>query len=147
VRAATIRHDVEQPTHQKLKLYLSGLLKQIDKNITHKIWVVSLYLQWRSSSEIERNTGHTGGRIRTYCKDFCRVMVAQDRAIRLTREIGYYLQRTERLAGEYLTRLKEAETIPKQRLRVEILKYEMRHLERKSPGMKGFSTLVWRFLV
>jgi predicted transcriptional regulator len=130
----------------KLKLYLRGLQKDIGKGLSHKVWVVSLYLQWKTYSEIERVTGHTVGSIKAYLNDFCRVMMARERGIRSAREIGYYLGRTERLVMEYLTLLKEAEKVPEQRSRLESLKYQMRHLERKSPGKKGLSTMVWRAL-
>jgi hypothetical protein len=146
VSARTIRRDVEDLMQQKLKLYLRGLQKDIGKGITHKIWIVSLYLQWKTYSEIERLTGHTGGPIKIYLNDFCRVMMARERGIRSAREIGYYLGRTERLVSQYLSLLKEAEKIPEQRSRLESLKYQMRHLERKGPGKKGLSTMVWKAL-
>lgn len=146
VSARTIRRDVEALMRQKLRLYLRGLQKDIGKGITHKIWIVSLYLQWKTYSEIERLTGHTAGPIKTYLNDFCRVMMARERGIRSAREIGYYLGRTERLVSEYLSLLTEAEKIPEQRSRLQSLKYQMRHLERKSPGKKGLSTMLWRAL-
>jgi len=146
VSARTIRRDVEALMRQKLRLYLRGLQKDIGKGITHKIWIVSLYLQWKTYSEIERLTGHTAGPIKTYLNDFCRVMMARERGIRSAREIGYYLGRTERLVSEYLSLLTEAEKIPEQRSRLQSLKYQMRHLERKSPGKRGLSTMVWKAL-
>ena len=146
VSARTIRRDVEELMRQKLKLYLRGLQKDIGKGISHKVWIVSLYLQWKTYSEIERATGHTVGSIKTYLNDVCRVMMARERGIRSAREIGYYLGRTERLVNEYLALLKEAEKIREQRSRLESLKYQMRHLERKSPGKRGLSTMVWRAL-
>ena len=146
VSARTIRRDVEDLMHQKVRLYLRGLQKDIGKGISHKVQVVSLYLRWKTYSEIERLTGHTVGSIKTYLNDFCRVMMARERGIRSAREIGYYLGRTERLVMEYLVLLKEAEKIPEERSRLESLKYQMRHLERKSPGKKGLSTMVWKAL-
>jgi hypothetical protein len=146
VSARTVRRDVEELMQQQLKLYLRGLQKDIGKGISHKVWIVSLYLQWRTYSEIERITGHTAGSIKTYLNDFCRVMMARERGIRSAREISYYLGRTERLVNEYLALLKEAEKIREQRSRLESLKYQMRHLERKSPGKRGLSTMVWRAL-
>jgi hypothetical protein len=66
VSARTIRRDVEElMTNKQLKLFLRGLQKDIGKGITHKAWVVSLYLQWKTYSEIERITGHTTGSIKT----------------------------------------------------------------------------------
>jgi len=68
-------------------------------------------------------------------------MMARARGIRSAKEIGFYLGRTERLVADYLELLKEAEKVPEERERLESLKYQMRHLERKSPGKRGF--LLW----
>src|SRR5512140_618630 len=73
VSARTVRRDVEDLMHQKLKLYLRGLQKDIGKGVSHKVQIVSLYLQWKTYSEIERATGHTVGSIKSYLNDFCRV--------------------------------------------------------------------------
>ena len=146
VSARTIRRDVEELMEQKLKLYLRGLQQDIGKGISHKVWIVWLYLQWKTYWEIERITGHTAGPIKIYLNDFCRVLMARERGIRSAREIGYYIGRTERLVNQYLALLKEAEKIPEQRSRLESLKYQMRHLERKIPGKKGLSTMVWKAL-
>jgi len=144
VSARTVRRDVEELMAQKLRLYLRGLQKDIGKGISHKVWIVSLYLQWKTYSEIERMTGHTAGSIKTYLHDFCRVMMARERGIASAREIGYYLGRTERLVREYLRLLKEAWQRPEERERLKSLKYQMQHLERKSPGKRGLFTMVWR---
>jgi len=146
VSARTIRRDVEELMGRKLKLYLRGLQKDIGKGISHKVWIVSLYLQWKTYSEIERMTGHTVGAIKSYLNDFCRVMMARERGIASAREIGFYLGRTERLVKEYLTLLKEAQLVPEQRERLKSLKYQMQHLERNRPEKKGLSTMVWRAL-
>ncbi len=146
VSARTIRRDVEELMQKNLKLFLRGLQKDIGKGISHKRWVVSLYLQWKTYSEIERITGHTVGSIKAYLNDFCRVMMARARGIRSAREIGFYLGRTERLVEDYLVLLKEAEKAPEERERLESLQYQMRHLERQSPGKRGLSSMVWRAL-
>jgi predicted transcriptional regulator len=114
--------------------------------VSHKVQIVSLYLKWKTYSEIERATGHTVGSIKSYLNDFCRVMMARERGIASAKEIGFYLGRTERLVGEYLALLKEAEALPEERERLKSLKYQMAHLERKRPGKRGLSTMVWRAL-
>ncbi len=146
VSARTIRRDVEELMQNNLRLFLRGLQKDIGKGISHKSWVVSLYLQWKTYSEIERITGHTVGAIKTYLNDFSRVMMARARGIRSAKEIGFYLGRTPRLVDEYLALLREAEKTPEERERLASLKYQMQHLERKSPGKKGLSSMVWRGL-
>jgi hypothetical protein len=146
VSARTVRRDVEELMRARLKLYLRGLQKDIGKGVSHKVWIVSLYLKWKTYSEIERITGHTVGSIKSYLNDFCRVMMARERGVASAKEIGFYLGRTERLVGEYLTLLKQAQALPEERERLKALKYQMAHLERKSPGKRGLSTMVWRLL-
>jgi hypothetical protein len=147
VSARTIRRDVEELMAKGVKLYLRGLQKDIGKGVSHKVWIVSLYLQWKTYSEIARITGHTSGPIKSYLNDFCRVLMARERGIRSAREIGYYIGRTARLVGEYLALIREAEKKPTERGRLESLKLQMRHLERKIPFKKADSGMVWRLLV
>lgn len=146
VSARTIRRDVEELMAKKLKLFLRGLQKDIGKGVSHKIWIVSLYLQWKTYSEIERATGHTVGSIKAYLNDFCRVMMARERGIYSARQIGFYVGRSERLVSEYLTLLKDAWEHPEERERLKSLKSQLHHLERKRPGKGGLSTMVWRAL-
>jgi hypothetical protein len=100
-----------------------------------------LYLQWKTYSEIERITGHSVGAIKAYLNDFSRVLMSRERGIRSAKEIGFYIGRTERLVNEYLQLITEAERDSQQRKRIESIKMQMRHLERKIPLKKGI--LVW----
>ena len=144
VSSRTIRRDVEDLVNQKVKLYLRGLQRDIGKGISHKVWIVGLYLEWKTYSEIERITGHSGGAIKGYLNDFSRVLMARERGIRKAKEIGYYIGRTERLVEEYLELIAQAEKNREQRKRLESIKSQMRHVERKIPLKKGDSGMVWR---
>jgi len=141
VSSRTIRRDVEELVNQKVKLYLRGLQRDIGKGVSHKVWIVGLYLVWKTYSEIERITGHSGGAIKGYLNDFSRVLMARERGIRSAKEIGYYIGRTERLVEEYLQLIAQAERNREQRKRLSSIKLQMRHLERKIPLKKGI--LVW----
>lgn len=144
VSSRTIRRDVELLMRQKLKLYLRGLQQDIGKGISHKRWIVGLYLEWKTYSEIERITGHSVGAIKRYLSDFTRVLMAHTRGIRSAREIGYYIGRTARMVQEYLELIKQAQGQPQQRRRLESLKTQQRHLERQMPVKKGVFGMVWR---
>ena len=146
VSSRTIRRDVEELMEKKVRLYLRGLQKDIGKGISHKVWIVRLYLEWKTYSEIERITGHTGGSIKAYLNDFSRVLMARERRIRNAKEIGFYIGRTERLVGEYLEIIAQAEKDCQQRKRLESMKLQMRHVERKIPLKKGDSGMVWRLV-
>jgi hypothetical protein len=146
VSSRTIRRDVEELMAKKVKLYLRGLQKDIGKGMSHKIWIVGLYLGWKTYGEIERITGHSVGSIKAYLNDFSRVLMAKERGIRSAKEIGFYIGRTERLVGEYLQLIGQAERDQQQRKRLESIKLQMRHLERKIPLKKGDSGMVWRLV-
>jgi hypothetical protein len=146
VSSRTIRRDVEELMEKKIKLYLRGLQRDIGKGISHKIWIVRLYLQWKTYSEIERTTGHSVGAIKAYLNDFSRVLMAKERGIRSAKEIGFYIGRTERLVNEYLQLISEAEKDSQQKKRMESIKTQMRHLERKIPLKKRDIGMVWRLV-
>ncbi len=146
VSSRTIRRDVEELMTQKMKLYLRGLQRDIGKGISHKVWIVGLYLQWKTYSEIERITGHSVGAIKAYMNDFSRVLMARERGIKSGKEIGFYIGRTERLVGEYLQLISEAEKDIQQKKRMESIKMQMRHLERRIPLKKGDFGMVRRLV-
>lgn len=139
VSSRTIRRDVEELMQKKVKLYLRGLQQEIGKGISHKVWIVGLYLEWKTYSEIERITGHSVGAMKTYLNDFSRVLMARERGIRSAKEIGFYIGRTQRLVEEYLQLIAQAER--------DSIKLQMRHVERKIPLKKGDSGMVWRRLL
>jgi hypothetical protein len=144
VSSRTIRRDVDELMQKKLKVYLRGLQRDIGKGISHKIWIVGLYLQWKTYSEIERITGHSVGAIKVYLNDFSRVVMARERGIRSAQEIGFYIGRTARLVREYLELIAQAERDSQQRTRLASIKRQMRHLERRIPSKKRDSGMVWR---
>jgi hypothetical protein len=146
VSSRTIRRDVEDLVRQKVRLYLRGLQRDIGKGVSHKVWIVGLYLEWKTYSEIERITGHSVGAIKGYLNDFSRVLMARERGIRRAKEIGYYIGRTEHLVEEYLELIAEAEKNREQRKRLESMKRQMRHGERKKPLKKGDFGMVWRLV-
>lgn len=147
VSSRTVRRDVtELMKGGNLKLYLRGVQRDIGKGVTHKVWIVGLYLEWKTYSEIERITGHSAGAIKAYLHDFSRIVIARERGIQSAREIGFYIGRTERLVNEYLSLLEAAECDKMKRERLESLKIQMRHLERDIPSKKRHSTMVWKLV-
>jgi hypothetical protein len=144
VSSRTIRRDVELLMQQNLKLYLRGVQCDIGKGISHKVWIVRLYLEEKTYSEIERVTGHTTGSIKIYLGDFSRVLMARTRGVKTAKEIAFYIGRTERLVKEYMELIKSAQGDARQRERLASLIEQMRHLERRIPSKKGDSSMVWR---
>ena len=132
-----------------VKLYLRGIQRDIGRGISHKVWIVGLYLEWKTYSEIQRITGHSLGSIKTYLNDFARVLMARERGIVAPEEIGYYIGRSARLVKEYVVLIEQAENKPEQKGRIESLKEQMKYLEREKRGIefkKKHSGMVWRLL-
>lgn len=144
VSSRTIRRDVVELMEKKVRLYLRGLQRDIGKGISHKIWIVGLYLRQKMYSEIERITGHSIGAIKLYLNDFNRIMMARERGIRNAGEIGFYVGRSERLVNEYVALIRQAERDPQQRERLASIKSQLKHLERKIPSKKRDISMVWR---
>ena len=149
VSSRTVRRDVVELMQTPVKLYLRGLHRDIGRGISHKVWIVELYLQWKTYSEIQRITGHSVGSIKTYLHDFSRVLMARERGIATAEEIGYYLGRTARLVNEYIALIARAEGDEQQRGRLENLKEQMKYLEREKCGIefkKRECGMVWRLI-
>lgn len=147
VSSRTIRRDVTGLMKTPVKLYLRGIQQDIGRGISHKVWIVGLYLKWKTYSEIKWITGHSEGSIKAYLHDFTRVLMARERGIGSPDEIGYYIGRTGRLVKEYLALIQEAGGDPEQRERLEGLKSQMQYLEREKCGIefkKKDSGMVWR---
>ena len=150
VSPRTVRRDVAELMQQTpVKLCLRGIQRDIGRGISHKVWIVGLYLEWKTYSEIQRMTGHSLGSIKTYLNDFARVLMARERGIQSPEEIGYYIGRTGRLVREYLALIEKAEQDSQQRERLESLKEQAKYLEREKRGIgfkKKDSGMVWRLL-
>jgi hypothetical protein len=144
VSSRTIRRDVVSVMKKGVRLFLRGLQRDIGKGVSHKIWIVGLYLQQKTYSEIERLTGHSSGAIKQYLNDFSRILMAKERGITSAREIGFYVGRSEHLVGEYLDLIARAHKDTQQRGRLDAIKSQMKHLERPIPLKKRDISMVWR---
>jgi hypothetical protein len=144
VSSRTIRRDVIDVMKKNVRLYLRGLQRDIGKGVSHKIWIVGLYLQQKTYSEIERITGHSTGAIKQYLNDFSRILMATERGIESASEIGFYVGRSAHLVNEYLDLIARAQKDKQQRGCLAGIKSQMRHLERPIPAKKKDISMVWR---
>lgn len=151
VSSRTIRRDVAVLMQTPVKLYLRGIQRDIGRGVSHKVWIVGLYLEWKTYSEIQRITGHSVSSVKTYLHDFSRVVMAQERGISSAEEIGYYIGRTARLVKEYQALIERARQDERQRERLESLIEQRKYLERwQKLGIefkKKDSGMVWRLLI
>lgn len=144
VSSRTIRRDVIGVMKKNVRLFLRGLQRDIGKGVSHKIWIVGLYLQQKTYSEIERLTGHSTGAIKQYLNDFSRILMAKERGIESASEIGFYVGRSAHLVNEYLDLIARAQKDKQQRSCLAGIKSQMKHLERPIPDKKKDISMVWR---
>ena len=100
VSSRTIRRDVVEVMKSDVTVLLRGLHHDIGKGISHKAWIVRLFLEQHTYTEIERISRHSLEAIRIYLSDFSRVLVALEKGIAQAKEIAFFIGRSERLVME-----------------------------------------------
>jgi AraC-like DNA-binding protein len=145
VSSRTVRRDVSEVMKENIKVLLRGLHHDIGKGISHKAWIVRLYLEQRTYTEIERISRHSIEAIRIYLSDFNRVLAAIEKGIRDVKEIAFFIGRSERLVNEYIQLVKEAEGDARQRESLERLKGRLLGVENgQIMHKKKDYTMVWK---
>jgi len=76
VDVRTIRRTIKQLQQRGVRVQTRGQYHDIGPGISHKAWIVSLYLEYKTYSEIARTTRHTTTSIKRYITDFGRVSTA-----------------------------------------------------------------------
>lgn len=97
----TIRRDIQSLTKKKVRVQTRGAYHDIGPTLSHKVWIVSLYLQYKTYSEIARTTKHSTNSIKRYLKDFGRVVVSSKKGLSIP-ETAHVAGISERLANEYM---------------------------------------------
>jgi len=100
VDVRTIRRTIKQLQERGIRVQTRGLYHDIGPSISHKAWIVSLYLDYKTYSEIARTTRHTTTSIKRYIMDFARVVLCIQKGLNLT-ETAHIAGISERLAREY----------------------------------------------
>lgn len=96
----TIRRDIKHLSNQNIRVQTRGAYHDIGPTLSHKVWIVSLYLQYKTYSEIARTTRHSTTSIKRYIKDFGRVVLCAKKELSIT-ETAHISGISERLANEY----------------------------------------------
>jgi hypothetical protein len=130
VSVRQIRRDLGVLRDMGFRLYLRGAMKDIGRGVSHKVWIVGLYLEWKTYSEIKRITGHGVAAIKSYLNDFSRVLMNLERGISDLREISFNTGKSERLVREYGDLIKEAERDDFKRRRLDSMKEQLAWLRR-----------------
>jgi AraC-like DNA-binding protein len=145
VSSRTVRRDVSEVMKDNIQVLFRGLHHDIGKGISHKAWIVQLYLEQRTYTEIERLSRHSIEAIRIYLSDFNRVLAALEKGITEVKEIAFFIGRSERLVMEYLRLVKEAQGDARQRESLQRLKGRLMSGAKGqiTPKKKDY-TMVWR---
>lgn len=148
VSVRQIRRDISVLRQMGYRLYLRGAMRDIGRGVSHKVWIVDLYLEWKTYSEIKRITGHSVGAIKTYLNDFSRVLMNLERGITDLREISFNTGKSERLVKEYVDLIKQAEADEFKRRRLSSMKEQLAWLRRAQEVdfKKKHSSMVWRLI-
>lgn len=143
-----VRREAAMLRERGCRLYLRGAMRDIGRGVSHKAWIVNLYLEWKTYSEIKRISGHSVGSIKSYLNDFSRVLMNLERGITDLGEISFNTGKSERLVKEYVELIKQAEGDEFKRRRLESMKEQLAWLRRSQEVdfKKKYSSMVWRLI-
>jgi len=97
VDVRTVRRTIRQLQERGIRVQTRGLYHDIGPSISHKAWIVSLHLEYKTYSEIARTTRHSTTSIKRYIMDFARVVLCIQRGLSLA-ETAHIAGISERLA-------------------------------------------------
>jgi hypothetical protein len=72
----TIKRDISFIKRSGIEVITRGVLHNIGRGQTHKVKIISLYLEGRTFSEIKLKTHHSVGAIKRYIQDFQKVIMS-----------------------------------------------------------------------
>jgi hypothetical protein len=94
-----VRHHIAE--HPDVVVPTRGRMRDIGRGMTHKTWIVELYLQMHSETEIVERTQHAYESVEAYLREFVRVMTLADRGMNAVM-IRRVTQRSLSLVNAYL---------------------------------------------
>jgi hypothetical protein len=94
-----VRHHIAE--HPDVVVPTRGRMRDIGRGVTHKTWIVELYLQMHSETEIVERTQHAYESVEAYLREFVRVMTLADRGMNAVM-IRRVTQRSLGLVNAYL---------------------------------------------
>ena len=72
VDVRTVRRAIKRLRNRGVRVQTRGFYHDIVPTISHKAWIVSLYLNYRTYSEIARTTRHSTTSIKRYIMNFAK---------------------------------------------------------------------------
>lgn len=104
----TIQRDIRQIREKGIEVITRGYLHNIGRGQTHKVKIISKYLEGSTYSEIRLSSRHSVGAIKRYLDSFTKVVMAQSRGIYRSKEISVVTGISETLVKQYLVLIKES---------------------------------------
>lgn len=148
VSVRQIRRDIKVLLDKDFRVLLRGRMQDIGRGVSHKVWIVNLYLEWKTYSEIRRITGHTVDAIKKYLNDFSRILMNVVHGVEDVRQISFYTGKSPRLVKEYLEIISSAGQDKMKQSRLESLTEQLLWLRRSQQVdfKKSPSCMVWRLI-
>ena len=106
VTPRTIRRDIKELRKQGYRLNLRGYTKGIGRGVSHKVYIVELYLNRYTYSEISLKKRHSLYAIQRYIETFSRVVYLLRKGFKLP-EIAFLVGISQRLTAEYIALYKQ----------------------------------------
>jgi len=104
----TIQRDIKQIKKKGIEVVTRGYLHNIGRGQTHKVKIISKYLDGETFSEIKLKTRHSVGAIKRYLESFTKVVMAKSRGIYRIKDISIVTGISEVLVKQYRELIKES---------------------------------------
>lgn len=101
VDVRTVRRAIKHLQDRGVRVQTRGLYHDIGPSVSHKAWIISLYLSYKTYTEIARTTRHSTTSIKRYIMDFARVVLCLRKELSLP-ETARVAGISERLTKEYI---------------------------------------------
>jgi hypothetical protein len=118
VSARTIRRSVQALKREGHVVPTRGEVQGVGRGQTHKVKIITLWLDRTSYPQIMRQTYHSQASVRRYISTFLRMVVLQRRGWS-QREISFLTRSSEHLVQEYLTLYEKAQQDPARAAKLE----------------------------
>ena len=104
----TIQRDISEIKSKGIEVITRGVLHNIGRGQTHKVKIISLYLEGRTFSEIKLKTRHSVGAIKRYIQDFQKVLMSKHHGIKDTKSISNVTGLSITLVNQYLDLIEQS---------------------------------------
>jgi hypothetical protein len=102
VTSRTIRQDIQELVRDGNFVHTRGTDHDIGRSLTHKSWIVQLYLEGQTYDVIMRKSRHGEFSIKRYIMSFGRLLLLLSHGIEDPKQLSRLLGQSERLTLEYL---------------------------------------------